>query len=77
MNQISLHWTHARSTPLYTLEARGLSHAQLRYYAQRVGFQSYTDDEDYLILIGAGAELKLDLLCLLESAGYEVEEFSR
>lgn len=74
MNRISLIWTHAHSAALFTVRSHGLSHAQLRHYAEQVGFQSYMNDDLDPVIVGAGSASKSDLLCLLEFAGYEVDD---
>lgn len=72
LNQVHVMWRHARCVPLYTVEAHGLTHMQLRHYAVQVGFLSYAAEDGYPVLVGAGPDSKKDLLCLLESAGYEI-----
>ncbi len=74
MNRISLIYTHTNSAVLFTVHGRGLSHAQLRHYAEKARFHSYMNDDLDPVIVGAGAASKSDLLCLLESAGYEVDD---
>lgn len=73
MNQISITWGHFPDTEIFTVTARGLTHAQLRHYAQQVGYLDFQDDDSEPVLLGATHGQKEALLCILEGAGYEIE----
>ncbi len=73
MNQIRLEWTRFPDSTLVAVEADGMGHAQLRHYAQRVGFVGLVDDEDNPVIIGTGAQ-RDGLRSILESAGYDIVE---
>jgi hypothetical protein len=73
MNQIRLEWSRFPDSPLVSVDARGVDHARLRSYAQRVGFVSFQDDDGYPVLIGTNGQ-RGDLRHVLESAGYDVCE---
>ncbi|TPM33554.1 hypothetical protein FJ955_02050 [Mesorhizobium sp. B2-2-2] len=77
LNQISLVWSRYPDSQILSVQARGLTHAQLRHYARQVGFLDFQDDDGLAVVIGTIAQ-RDDLFCVLESAGYEIEqEFSR
>ena len=73
MNQIRLAWERFPDSPLVAVEADGMSHAQLRHYAQQVGFVSFQDDDGFPQLIATG-EQRDELRAILESAGYDICE---
>ena len=71
LNQISLTWIHYPRSEILAVTAGGLSHAQLRHYAVQSGFHDFQDGEGEPILIAARSS-KSELVCILESAGYEI-----
>lgn len=73
LNQISLVWSRYPDSQILSVSAHGLTHAQLRHYARQVGFLDFQDDDDEPVIIGTVAQ-RDDLFCVLESAGYEIEQ---
>jgi hypothetical protein len=72
MNRISLEWARYPDGLNAAVAAYGLTPVQLRHYAAQVGIRDYSTDESRPMLL-ATMEQHEDLLCLLESQGYEIE----
>jgi hypothetical protein len=71
LNQIAITWVHYPRSEIFAVRPHGLTHAQLRHYAVQAGFHDFQDDDGNPLLIGARSA-RGDLICLLESAGYEI-----
>lgn len=74
MNQISIAWGHFPDAEIYTALVRGLTHAQLRYYAQPCAFIEFQDEVSEPVFLGSSRDQKDALICELEAAGYEIED---
>lgn len=73
MNQISLEWSRYPDSPIVSVETRGLPRLTLRHYARQAGFVELRSVDGAPVFVGMG-EQRDGLLCLLERAGYEIEE---
>jgi hypothetical protein len=72
MNQLRLEWTRYPDGFVAAVAAYGLRSIQLRHYAMQAGFTDYGSNESRPVLLGKSEQVE-DLLCLLESQGYEIE----
>jgi hypothetical protein len=72
MNQLRLEWVRYPDGFVAAVAAYGLTSGQLRHYAGQVRIRDYSTNESRPMLL-ATWEQHDDLLCLLESQGYEIE----
>lgn len=73
MNRISLIWRSHPDTEILSVEAVGLSRAQLGHYASQAGLLDFRDDDGDAVVIGTYAQ-RNGLRRILEAAGYEVTD---
>ncbi|PRD44383.1 hypothetical protein C5748_07330 [Phyllobacterium phragmitis] len=73
MNQVWLMWRSHPGAEILSVEAGGLSRAQLRHYARQAGFLDFRDDDGDPVIVGTHAQ-RNGLRCALEAAGYEITD---
>lgn len=73
LNQITLRWNRRSDTPILSVDTDDLPRSTLRHYARRAGFIEHAADNGAPVFL-ATAEQREALLCLLESAGYDIDE---